>query len=118
MKRIKTIAGILAVGGFLWGLLCLPFIISGKTLHSLLIFGPGYIVTIGYFIRWFSIPRLSIRRAIWLSSLLVQGAWLAIYLLLFALEPTAFGLFFGLWWIFAFGLSLFCLYSEPHVTSA
>ena len=121
-KTIRIIASMLAIGGLFWGLFCLPFFFAGNVQanrwHSLLIFGPGYIVTFGYFMRCFSTPRLSIRRAIWLFSLLVQGAWLACYLWCFAQGPAWFGFLFGVWWLFAFTLSLVGLFSEPYVTSA
>ena len=115
MVKIRILAGILAVGGLLWGLFCLIFIVAGDTAKALMLFGPGYVVTVGYIVRCCSLPPLAWRRAIWGLSGLVQGAWL-----LWALSGVVQSGFRGFafefitlaWWLFAFAVSVYGLVAE------
>jgi hypothetical protein len=110
--KFRFLAGLLAAGGVLWGLLASAFVF--RTLASL-VFIPGYIITVGYIIRCFSTPRLSWRRVIWGASVFVQGAWVIFYF-------GAYGVMYSsgdshsvgdvanlmtLWWIFALGISIY-----------
>jgi hypothetical protein len=124
MIPMRIMAGILAAGGALWGLFCLPFLIGGDWVHlnrtdlSIL---AGYLVTIGYFIRCFSNPPLSARRAIWGFSTIVQGGWLSWYIwgaIHGGARASAFEFVAVLWWLFAFVVSLVGLFTEPHAKSA
>jgi hypothetical protein len=117
-------AGILAAGGALWGMLCLPFLIGGDWVHlnrtdlSIL---AGYLVTIGYCIRCFSNPPLSARRAIWGFSMIVQGGWLSWYIwgaIHGGARTSAFEFVAVYWWLFAFVVSLVGLFTERHAKSA
>jgi hypothetical protein len=47
---VRGLAALLAVGGSYWGLLCLWIIRLGPDPIHLLLFGPGYLVTIGYLV--------------------------------------------------------------------
>jgi hypothetical protein len=73
----RVIAGLLALGGVCWGVLLIALIPHAE--HAalpLLVFGPGYVVTVGYLIRTVTTPPLRARQVIWVLSLLVQGGWL------------------------------------------
>lgn len=70
----RTLAVVLALGGCFWGLFVSPLLVSPL---AVAVFGPGYLVTLGYIVRVVSTPSLTTRRLIWVGSLLVQGAWLA-----------------------------------------
>jgi hypothetical protein len=73
----RIIAGLLAIGGIYWGVLLLPLIPHAENpLLPLLVFGPGYVVTLGYLIRVVTSPPLRGRQVIWGFSVLVQGGWL------------------------------------------
>jgi hypothetical protein len=74
----RIIAGLLAAGGLFWGIVLAPWIAGGDPFLATLLFGPGYIVTFAYFIRATVTPPLRLRQAIWILSILVQGAWLGL----------------------------------------
>ena len=110
--KFRFLAGLLAAGGVLWGLLASA--VMFRTLASL-VFIPGYFVTAGYFVRCIYTPRLSWRRMIWGSSAFVQGAWLFI-VTVFLVCPafheghiTADDIPFIplVWWIAAFSISIY-----------
>lgn len=117
MPLQRKLAVVLAVIGALWGLLCLPFLILGDTLRALLVFGPGYAVTIGYVFRACATPPRWCRLGIWTLSALVQGTWLFVMLGLFLLEGglvkngpfRAYVFEFAIlsWWKFAFLASVY-----------
>jgi hypothetical protein len=116
--HFRFLAGVLAVGGILWGV---P--LSGIFAHgvdwSWLIFIPGYIITVGYIIRCVYTPRLSWRRVIWGASSIVQGAWLVSIIAAMIYGELRYGgvtaadvfgpIVFWLWWIFALGISIYAL---------
>jgi hypothetical protein len=113
---------VLAAGGALWGIFCLLFFIGapsdkvGVSLRvSLLIFGPGYLVTIGYFVRAFTSPRVGWRRVIWGASVLVQGTWfflIAVHDLTHHAHIVPFEYVTIAWWGFALVLSLYALITD------
>ena len=72
--KVRTMARVLAVGATMWGVLCAWFVIFGSW-AGVLIFGPGYVITVGYYWRAFGRPSPKWCRAIWGLSLLVQGSW-------------------------------------------
>ncbi len=75
---VRGLAALLAVGGSFWGYLCLSSMLAvlGGDAIPLLVFGPGYLVTIGYLDLCLRVPSPGWQRAIWGASALVQGAWL------------------------------------------
>jgi hypothetical protein len=94
-------------------------------LGALLLFGPGYVVTAGYYWRAFGNPSPGFARGIWGLSLLVQGAWLS--LVHWYAQPNSFdvdwvfGLVVGLvylWWLGSAAVSLIALVAEPGYTTA
>jgi hypothetical protein len=120
MVQMRLMAGLLAAGGIFWGLFCFLFIIAGDKARAFLVFGPGYLVTAGYVIRFRSILSLPFRRGIWAFSLLVQGAWLGWYLwgaLHGGARSSAFEFLCVIWWSFAVVASLFGLVAEPREPS-
>lgn len=79
---MRVVAGILATGGVLWGVLFGLVIVFGyNQLFALMIALPGYAVTFGYLVRTFRSPAIATKRWIWGSSAVVQGAWLAFLVL-------------------------------------
>ena len=84
MDRFRLFASVLAFGSVLWGAFGLFIIISlfrsssSYLIWSLLIFGPGYIIMVGYVIRAFCTLPTTLRRIIWAASCLVQGIWLVL----------------------------------------
>jgi len=60
MSTQRLLAVILSIGGICWGIFCLPFLFWNPS-DSILIFGPGYVVTIGYLVR--ACSTLSLRIA-------------------------------------------------------
>jgi hypothetical protein len=123
-NTFRLVASFLAVAGSVWGLFCLLFFIAGDPLHSLVLFGPGYVITVGYICRAILTPSRQWRRVIWGSSALLQGAWLTWFVIEtarvgirgFAFEYLSFG-----WWAFASVVSV-CGFiidvAEPRVSSA
>jgi hypothetical protein len=73
--HFQVLAYALAIGGTLWGILCLPFFFL-TPLWSVLIFGPGYLVTYGYCRRALGKTTDESRLYIWGASAVVQGVWL------------------------------------------
>ena len=119
INHLRILAGVLATGGILWGLFCLPLLWDFDSLLKPLIFGPGYLATVGYFIRCLSTPSLIWRRVIWVASILVQGAWLTTLLWEQVTRQGFFGhasgaglLILGGWWTFAFFVSVYGLVAE------
>jgi hypothetical protein len=75
----RVIAVLLAIGGIFWGVLLLPLIPHAEhPIRPLLVFGPGYLVTVAYLVRAITTPPLRYRQVIWVLSILVQGGWLAL----------------------------------------
>ncbi len=73
----RIVAGFLAIGGIYWGVLLLPWMPQPENLLlKLFVFGPGYVVTLGYWIRVLASPPLLGIQLIWGASVLVQGGWL------------------------------------------
>ncbi len=73
----RIVAGLLAIGGIYWSVLLLPWMRQPENLLlKLFVFGPGYVVTLGYLIRVFASPPFLGRQVIWGASVLVQGGWL------------------------------------------
>jgi hypothetical protein len=129
MSRHRTLAGLLAVGGTIWGMFCLPLLWEWDEPLKPLILGPGYLVTVGYFIRCLSNPSLAWCRVIWGASGFVQGAWLISFFLPreagFLQAWRFFGhgngigfLILGGWWTFAFIASVYGLTTEPGISKA
>ena len=114
----RILAGVLALGGSCWGILLSPWLFQRDASPlAWVVFGPGYVVTVGYIIRTFSTPPLGVRRLIWIASLLVQGAWL-LWIIWGISERLAAGntvnepiLVVG-WWLFATGASVAGLVTE------
>jgi hypothetical protein len=117
------LAGLLALGGLFWGLLLSPWLFrSGASPLAWLVFGPGYLVTLGYAVRAVSTPPLAARRLIWVCSLLVQGAWLS-YLGWRVTEQLALGRsvkepgIMAAWWVFATVASCVGLFTEQQISA-
>jgi hypothetical protein len=115
MPQPRRLAIFLAIGGVLWRLFCLPFLILGVPWRALPTFGPGYLVTVGYLVRACCNPPIRLRVAIWLLSALVQGAWLLLALGLVVqgeyfddyYKAFTFGVVILAWWTFAFAASVY-----------
>ena len=122
---VRGLAALLAIGGSYWGLECFgsirPRLWHGRLLGPdpipLLVFGPGYLVTIGYLVLCLRVPSPGWQRAIWGASALVQGAWLLVFI---GAEFRIWGGFadlifgnpiFGAWWTFSFAASIYALIS-------
>jgi hypothetical protein len=74
----RLFAILLALGGCFWGLLLAPWLFSRDVSPlAIVIFGPGYVLTLGYIVRSVSTPPLATRQFLWIASILVQGSWLA-----------------------------------------
>jgi len=106
---------ILSIGGVAWGLLCLPFLFWNPS-YAIVIFGPGYVVTVGYLVRICWRLPMGARLGIWWLSAHVQGAWL-----IWALMGIAEGGWFRggtfewitlLWWLFATVASVLAALTE------
>jgi hypothetical protein len=102
--EVRIVSAILAIGGLFFGTLVAQLLIAEP--WQIVIWGPGYLITVGYFIRAASRPNYLLCAAIWWSSLVVQGAWLVIG-----------GLFGGwpaiIWWLFATITSTWALFVDP-----
>jgi hypothetical protein len=70
MSTQRLLAVILSFGGVGWGMFCLPFLFWNPS-HAFLIFGPGYVVTVGYILLACCTLSWSKRVAMWLLSALV-----------------------------------------------
>lgn len=116
-RYFRTLAGFLALCASGWGLFCGLFIAFGDPIRSLLILGPGYAVTLGYWWRvWFP-TRTSLRRTIWAASTLVQGAWLAGVSWMYFADgrlSVEFLNAFTVWWIVAFAVSVYGLIADKN----
>lgn len=124
----QRIAFILLIGGCFWGLILLPYFLLGGP-RFWLIFGPGYLVTMGYALRAYDRTlSQSARKYFWIASVLVQGGWLA-----FAIVAMTLGRYFtpGLgikgivfssitlaWWSLSFIASIYCYYKEDQVQTS
>ena len=68
---------LLALGGCFWGLMLAPWLFHADvTPLGIIIFGPGYLITMAYIVRSVCTPPLNVRRLIWVGSFVIQGAWL------------------------------------------
>jgi len=77
----RLIAVMLALAGLVWGVFLLAVALSSAGANwgfFFAVFGPGYLVTIGYLLRAAGTPPLRVRQGIWVVSILVQGAWLVL----------------------------------------
>lgn len=110
----RVLAILLALGGCCWGLLLSPWLFrSDVSPLAIAVFGPGYVVTLGYIVRSLSTPTTAVCVLIWVSSLLVQGAWLLL-LIWGVIEKAASGgavahevaSIPAAWWVFAFVASV------------
>jgi hypothetical protein len=120
MPTPRSLAVVLSIGGVGWGLFCLPFVFWSP-LGWILVFGPGYVVTIGYLVRAFSTMSLGSHIGIWLLSALIQGAWL-IWALSWVFQGAWFrGHTFEVvilgWWVFAFAASMYAICTERNEKS-
>lgn len=108
----------LAVLATLWGLLLAPLLVSGSA-AAIVIFSPGYLLTVGYWARGTLNLPYSWRRGVWYASLFVQGIWslIAIYFIcLGGWWVTAWTTAIVGWWWLTTGLSAVCLWAEPPET--
>ena len=109
---IRIVAALLAVIGAFWGFLLFAIFHSEGDPLRVLIFAlitvPGYLVTGGYLWRAVLRPAYHYRVAIWVASILVQGAWLAISL--FDGRPSV----AMLWWFIACAASIAALSIESN----
>jgi hypothetical protein len=114
LSRVIAIA--LAFGGMFFGVFL--FMIGGL---KPLLYPPtaaGYLVTIGYIVRAASTPPLWMRRAIWIASIVVQGAWFCWNIpdVLREANPAD-GILIFSWWGFAVAASMVALVNEPDKNS-
>jgi hypothetical protein len=109
MKKFTLAAMLLAIGGCVWVMFSLFFLLYGDAAFSLLLFGPGYLVTIGYIARACASLSVGWRQVVWAASALVQGSWLGWFVMGasrggfhgFAFEYLCLG-----WWFVAFAVSV------------
>lgn len=127
--RLRRLARVLALGGFLWSLFCLPLMLVGVPVRTVLIFGPGYFVTVGYFARAImpnppSAAAYLWARSIWWTSAVVQGTWLGWWLsavienLRGPTVITPFGIVVTVWWTFATLASIYGALTERNAVDA
>ena len=111
--RFRLLAAVLAVGGVLWGLFCLPIFVNNEHVERpIMVFGPGYVVTIGYICRILWTMDRDLRRLVWGASALVQGAWLCWFLIGIlnqGFRGFAFQYLALSWWTFSFLVSAYAL---------
>jgi hypothetical protein len=120
---LHIIAAVLAIESTALGALCAILIAISSSWWVTAIFAPGYLMTAGYYWRAFRQPSLMWRRAIWIFSILVQGAWFFIEawfsydaLRRGNLHEAAWGMFIGVWvGGIPLGLSAMALYLESAV---
>lgn len=110
----------LALGGCYWGLLLLPGLAQPNVESwAFALFGPGYLLTLGYIVRAISTPPLWGRRFLWVLSLLVQGGWFC-YDFGGGIMQVMAGRHFNepililAWWAFAAVASGVALFAEGH----
>jgi hypothetical protein len=115
MNRFQFLAATLALGGFCWGIFGLYFLLFGDASYALLIFAPGYIVTIGYFVRALTDLTTQSKVCIWGISMIVQGCWLA-WGLFVVVHDGMRHVFFDLitieWWLFSFTASTYAFFRD------
>ena len=78
-KAFRRLALSFAIVASLWSVFATFFIVGSMTYGSylaLIIFGPGYIVTAGYWWRGLTDPPLGWTRTIWITSFILQACWL------------------------------------------
>jgi hypothetical protein len=121
--HFRFLAGVLAAGGILWGILSVAASTMSQSIVTWLVFMPGYIITIGYIIRCIYTPQILWRRVIWGASTLVQGLWVVFYFGALGYGVLRYGVgvssgdsisiigdvanLFMLWWIFALCISIY-----------
>lgn len=108
-RIFRALATVLAFGGVGWGLFCAIFFLRGDVGRAMWLFGPGYVVTVGYLWRALAPPPPEWRRLIWAGSILIQGAWLNWSLPELwqrGLPHYAFGYISNGWWIASFAISI------------
>jgi hypothetical protein len=67
----RLLAILLALGGCYWGVLLSPWMLRADVSPlAIAIYGPGYLVTLGYIVRSLTTPPPPARILIWVSSLL------------------------------------------------
>ncbi len=117
------IAVLLAIESTALGAMCAIVIAIAPGWQTLAIFAPGYFMTAAYYWRAFATPSLNWRRAIWIVSILVQGAWFFITawysceaLRRGNIHEAAWGMFIAsLVWGLPLGLSALAFCVEPLV---
>lgn len=113
----RITAACFAVGGLLWSLFCLVFVVFGDFTRSILLFGPGYLVTMGYVYRALWTPSNLARRVIWGLSALVQGAWLYWFItnvIEYGLRGTKFDFVALTWWTVTFAMSIYAFAKDVN----
>ncbi len=113
---VRLLAGLLAAIASLWSVFCL-LLLWACAFHpgAVLVFAPGYLVTAGYIWRASTTPDLGARQLIWVASLLVQGAWLVLFLLDFRLPQDFSQALLMSWWLLACAGSAWALHLESSV---
>jgi hypothetical protein len=72
-------------------------------------FGPGYVVTVLHIVRACHTPRPNWRLLLWITSAIVQGAWMFPILLEIVrhgMDGSAFYALSFIWWVYAFLVSV------------
>lgn len=116
----RVLAALLALGGSFFGVLLSPWIFrSDVSPLALAVFGPGYVITLAYFVRMLSTPSLSIRRLIWVASVMVQGTWMVwdlsgISAKIAAGQSVNEPLLPSAWWVLATAASVIGLITEDN----
>lgn len=115
-RTFRGLAAGLAMGGIGWGIFCALLLLRGDPLRGLLLFGPGYVVTISYLWRAIVNPEPRWRRVIWGASVLVQGGWL-VWSLVDAMQhgrilTFPFANLSNAWWFCSFVASLVGLLAD------
>jgi hypothetical protein len=106
----RLLALSLAIGGSIWGLFTMSFLLVGAHPFDFIrLFGPGYVVTVLYIARACHTPNPNWRIMLWISSALIQGAWFGPVLLEVSrrgLPEFSFELLSLGWWMYAFVVSV------------
>jgi hypothetical protein len=116
--HFQVLAYVLAIGGTLWGIFCLLFFLMAP-LESVLIFGPGYLVTYGYCRRALGKTTDESRRNIWGASAVVQGAWLFTAgreIFHSVNREGGFAVLLLGWWMTSFGISCWAFVADRGST--
>jgi hypothetical protein len=117
VNPFQLFAFFLAIGAAVWGLFCSYFLIFGDRDYSLLLFGPGYLVLVGYIWRCIVTPPIPYRVIIWGVSALLQGAWLVWGLMALWHDGARFTAFQSLalcWWLGSFSISVYGLIADKE----